>query len=317
MVIFNFNACGGNGLIGRALKTKLLAKGINVRIILRNPRRSQDLSWKTVESSGLPEDTHAVINLSGRSIGEINPKFLFSNRAYNEFLEEVRSSRIETTKTLVQSLSKSTKHFINSSAIGFYKPDLSRSYCEKDGYEESGFLSRLVHDWEAACSGSQLDGIRRVFVRTGIALSNDGGALANMYTSHRLGLAGPIGDGKQWFSWIHIDDLVNIFCFLLTDPSGQKLDGPVNATAPNPVRQGAFSRALCQSLGAPSFGGRIPTPAFVVKAMLGAHRAPLLLEGQRVLPVKVTAAGFRFQYPTLESAFENLYGRKLPPVPTD
>nr|CDS32514.2 epimerase family protein sdr39u1 [Hymenolepis microstoma] len=287
LVIYNFNTCGGNGLIGKALKAKLLSKGINVRIISRDPRRS-----KTVESSGLPEDTHAVINLSGRSIGEINSKFLLSN-TYNEFLEEVRS--------------------INET---FYQR-ISYCYCEEDRYEESGFLSRLVHDWEAACSGPQLDGIRRVIVRVGIVLSKHGGALANMYASHRLGLAGPIGDGKQWFSWIHIDDLVNIFCFLLTDPSGQKLDGPVNGTAPNPVRQGAFSRALCQSLGAPSFGGRIPTPAFVVKAMLGAHRAPLLLEGQRVLPVKATAAGFQFQYPTLESAFENLYGRKLPSVPTD
>ncbi|VDL24325.1 unnamed protein product [Hymenolepis diminuta] len=308
---------GGSGLIGKALKAKLLAKGINVRIISRDPKRSEDLSWKTVESSGLPEDTHAVVNLSGRSIGEINSKFLFSNSSYNEFLEEVHSSRIETTKTLVKSLSKSTKHFINASAIGFYKPDLSISYTEEDKYVESGFLSHLVHDWEAACSGPQLGGVRRVFVRVGIVLSKDGGALTNMYVSHRLGLAGPIGDGKQWFSWIHIDDLVNIFCFLLTDHSGQKLDGPVNGTAPNPVRQGVFSRALCQSLGAPFFAGRIPTPAFVVKAMLGEDRAPLLLEGQRVIPAKVVAAGFRFHYPNLESALENLYGRKPSPVPTD
>ncbi|KAM7537134.1 hypothetical protein Aperf_G00000069657 [Anoplocephala perfoliata] len=238
--------------------------------------------------------------------------------AYSSFLQEVHLSRIETTKTLVERLPESTKHFINASAIGFYKPDLSRTYTEEDSYVDYGFISRLVYDWEAACSDPKLGApVRRVFVRIGIVLSRDGGTLSNMYLSHRLGLAGPIGGGKQWFSWIHIDDLVNIFCFLLTDPSGQKLDGAVNGTAPNPVRQGVFSRALCESLGAPSFGGRIPTPTFMLRALLGRDRAPLLLEGQRVLPAKVAAAGFHFLFPTLESALENLYGKRPSPVATN
>ncbi|VDK38828.1 unnamed protein product [Taenia asiatica] len=223
---------GGTGLIGRVLKSKLLSKNANVRIITRDPKRNGDLSWD-------------------------------------------------------------------------------------DPGVDYGFLARLVRDWEAACSGTQLKGVQRVLVRTGIVLSKNGGALSKMYLTHRLGLGSPIGSGQQWLSWIHIDDLVNLYCFLIMNPAGLRLSDAVNGTAPYPVRQGAFSHALSEALGAPSIGEHIPMPAFMIRAIMGKERAPLLLEGQKVLPVKAQAAGFEFDFPTLELALENIYGKRPQPVPTN
>uniref|UniRef100_A0A5K3F7R9 DUF1731 domain-containing protein n=1 Tax=Mesocestoides corti TaxID=53468 RepID=A0A5K3F7R9_MESCO len=307
---------GGTGLIGKALSAKLTSMNINIRIISRCPRGKGDLSWKTIETCGLPEDTHVLVNLAGRTIGEINPMLLFpkNNR---QFLEELRSSRIETTKMLVNNLPTSAKKMINSSAVGFYKPDMDRCYTEDDPYVDYDFITRLVHEWESSCAGPKLSGVQCVLLRTGVVLSKNGGALSSMYWPHRLGLGGPVGNGRQWFSWIHIDDLVNLVCFLITDPSSESLTGPINATSPNPVRQYAFSRALSESVGAPPLGGRLPTPPFVIRAMMGRERAPLLLEGQRVLPVKAQAAGFKFAFPTLEAALENIYGKRPGPVPID
>ncbi|KAL5108130.1 hypothetical protein TcWFU_008841 [Taenia crassiceps] len=304
---------GGTGLIGRVLASSLLSRNANVRIITRNPKHSGDLSWNVVESCGLPEDTHVVINLAGRNVGEVSPKLLIPS--YRQaYLQDIYSSRVRATQILVKSTPKTTKTFINASAIGFYEPHLSRCYTESDLSVDYGFLSRLVRDWETACFGTQLEGVQRVLVRTGIVLSKDGGALSKMYLSHRLGLGGPIGSGRQWLSWIHIDDLVNLYCFLIMNSAGQRLSGAVNGTAPCPVRQGAFSRALSEALGVPSFGGHIPMPAFIIRAIMGRERAPLLLEGQRVLPAKAQAAGFEFNFPTLESALENIYGKRPQPV---
>eukprot|EP00108_Taenia_solium_P012002 TsM_000368000 transcript=TsM_000368000 gene=TsM_000368000 len=308
---------GGTGLIGRVLTSKLLSKNANVRIVTRDPKHNGDLSWKAVESCGLPEDTHVVINLAGRNIGEVS-SFEYKNYHFNishrqEFLQDVYSSRVRTTQILVKSIPKTTKTFINASAIGFYEPHLSRCYIEDDPGVDYGFLARLVRDWETACSGTQLEGVQRVLVRTGIVLSKNGGALSKMYLTHRLGLGGPIGSGQQWLSWIHIDDLVNLYCFLIMNPAGLRLSDAVNGTAPYPVRQGAFSHALSEALGAPSIGEHIPMPAFMIRAIMGKERAPLLLEGQKVLPAKAQAAGFEFDFPTLELALENIYGKRPQP----
>ncbi|VDD75168.1 unnamed protein product [Mesocestoides corti] len=278
---------GGTGLIGKALSAKLTSMNINIRIISRCPRGKGDLSWKTIETCGLPEDTHVLVNLAGRTIGEINPMLLFP------------------------------KFVVIVELLRFYKPDMDRCYTEDDPYVDYDFITRLVHEWESSCAGPKLSGVQCVLLRTGVVLSKNGGALSSMYWPHRLGLGGPVGNGRQWFSWIHIDDLVNLVCFLITDPSSESLTGPINATSPNPVRQYAFSRALSESVGAPPLGGRLPTPPFVIRAMMGRERAPLLLEGQRVLPVKAQAAGFKFAFPTLEAALENIYGKRPGPVPID
>ncbi|VDM16429.1 unnamed protein product [Hydatigera taeniaeformis] len=252
---------GGTGLIGKALTSKLLSRNASVRIITRNPRHNKDMSWETVESCGLPEDTDVIINLAGRYVGEVSPGLLIPS-------------------------------------------------------VDNGFLARLVREWETACSSTRLEGVKRVLVRIGVVLSKDGGFLSRLYQTHRLGLGGPIGSGQQWISWIHIDDLVNLFCFLIMSPAGKHLSDAVNATAPYPVRQGAFSHALSESLSAPFAGGHIFTPAFMVRAIMGRERAPLLLEGQRVLPAKAQEAGFKFNYPTLELALENIYGKRPRPVST-
>ncbi|BHF70776.1 hypothetical protein SprV_0301382900 [Sparganum proliferum] len=305
---------GGSGFVGRALISKLRAHNFNVRIVSRKPTEKKDLSWKTVTACGLPEDTQVVVNLSGRSIAEINPRFLIPS-VYQDYLEEVRSSRIKTTKLLANNLPKATRKFINASAIGFYKPDLSKTYTEDSPYQDYDFVTRLCRDWEAAAFVPNSQTVHSLRVRIGVVLARNSAFLNSLYTSHRMGLGGPIGSGQQWLSWIHLADLVDLFYFLITQPTVAGSD-VFNGTAPNPVRQAAFSRALSQSLGAP-LAGRVRTPALAMRLLLGGTRATLALEGQRVLPARALSQGFRFRFPTLESALEDIYGRRPSPVPTN
>lgn len=305
---------GGSGFVGRALISKLRANNFNVRVVSRKPTGKNDLSWQTVTACGLPKDTEVVVNLSGRSIAEINPKFLIPS-VYRDYLAEVRSSRIKTTKLLANNLPEATKKFVNASAIGFYKPDLSKTYTEDSPYEDYDFLTRLCRDWEAAAFVPESRTVHSIRVRIGVVLARDAPFLSSLYNAHRMGLGGPIGSGKQWLSWIHLADLVDLFYFLITQPTVAGSDA-FNGTAPNPVRQAAFSRALSESLGAP-MAGCVRTPSVVMRLLLGGDRAAMALEGQRVLPERALSQGFQFRFPTLESTLEDIYGRRPSPVPTN
>lgn len=209
------------------------------------------------------------------------------------------------------------KAFINASAVGFYKPSLTETFTEAAAYEDHGMITRLVKEWELAAQMPERKDIKQYQLRLGVVLSENSNFVKSLYPSHRVGLGGPIASGRQWISWIHLDDVVRIVQYLL-DPESSVPVGPVNATAPFACRQDAVSKAFSEAVNAPNLPfGPMHTPAFVAKLILGSDRSTLLLEGQRVVPQKLLDAGFNFKYPRLEDALEAIFQRRPTSVPTD
>ncbi|KAH8868838.1 Epimerase family protein [Schistosoma japonicum] len=306
----NFLIGGGSGFIGRSLASSLRLAGHKVQVISRKPKDINDVSWNSIKQSGLPKNVDVVVNLSGRSIGEVNASFLIKQN-YDRYIQEVFSSRLDTTKLLVD-LSKGTplKAFINASAIGFYAPDLEVTYDESAPFKNCGLITSLVKQCEDAAQIPSRPDIRQIQLRIGIVLAKDSNFIRSLYLSHRMGFCNPIGTGRQWISWIHIHDLIRIIEYI-TDPESVFSSGPVNCTAPEPVRQVTLAKALSESLGA-SFNplSKIPIPPFIFNYLLGKDRATLVVDGQRVVPTKLLNSGFKFTYPNLADAFENIFGHR-------
>ncbi|KAF5399190.1 Multidrug MFS transporter [Paragonimus heterotremus] len=305
---------GGTGLIGQALTATFRSVGHTVRILTRTPKANSDLSWLSIQSFGIPDNTDVVINLSGRNIGEVNPLYLLS-RLNAEYIKDVFASRVDTTKLLVKaSQAVPIRTFVNASAVGFYPPDLTAKFTESEPFKDSGVISRLVNEWESAAQMPSRPDVRQYQLRLGVVLARNSNFVKALYPTHRLGLGGPVGSGRQWISWIHLDDVVRIVNFLL-QPTCLVAPGPVNTTAPQACRQAALARAFCEALDAPKLPfGPLATPSFVAKLMLGSERATLLLDGQNVIPEKLLEAGYRFKYPRLEDALEVVFGRRPAPV---
>jgi uncharacterized protein (TIGR01777 family) len=209
-------------------------------------------------------------------------------------------SRKVGTEKLVEAIAQADvkpKVLVSASAIGYYGTSETATFDENSDPVAGDFLSQICQAWEAAARQVQdIEGVRLVIPRIGIVLG-DGGALERMLTPFRLFAGGPIGSGKQWFSWVHREDLVAILMRALTDES---MSGVYNATAPNPVRMGQACEALGQALNRPSW---LPVPDFVIEALLG-DGAVAVLEGQQVLPKHLQAAGFKYQYPTVGQAMQ-------------
>ncbi|TGZ66821.1 hypothetical protein CRM22_005114 [Opisthorchis felineus] len=200
---------------------------------------------------------------------------------------------------------------------GFYKPSLTETFTEAAAYEDHDMITRLVKEWELAAQMPERKDIKQYQLRLGVVLAENSNFVKSLYPSHRVGLGGPVASGRQWISWIHLDDVVRIVQYLL-DPESSVPVGPVNATAPFACRQEAVSKAFSEAVNAPSLPfGPIRTPAFVAKLILGSDRSTLLLEGQRVVPKKLLDAGFNFKYPRLEDALEAIFQRRPTSVPTD
>ncbi len=296
---------GGTGFIGQALCDRLLKLRHAVTVLTRDPARARRtlpaaaaaLAWTSASgaSPGLLEvleQADAVINLAGEPVAA--GRWTASRKA------AIRESRIGTTAALVSAMSRATHKpavFVSASAIGYYGPRDDEVLTEEAG-SGTGFLAELCRDWETAASTAQPLGIRVVLPRIGIVLG-PGGALARMLPAFRLGLGGPIGRGTQWMSWIHRTDLIElVLAFLSRD-----IRGPVNAAAPHPVTNADFSRALGRALRRPAV---LRVPAWALKAALGQMADELLLTGQRVLPQRAQAMGFRFRYPLLDEALHDL-----------
>ena len=215
------------------------------------------------------------------------------------------ASRIDTTRSLVESIKKAPskpKVLISASAIGYYG-DHEDEYVTEDTLPASDFLARVCKAWEAEAVKAQESGIRVVLIRIGGVLESDGGALPKMMPPFKLFLGGPIGSGKQWFSWIHRDDVAGIIKYALEN---EYVYGPVNAVSPNPVTNKEFSSALGKALHKPSW---LAVPAFVVKLTLG-ELGGMLLTGQRVLPEKILKSGYNFKYTDLEDALKAIFKKK-------
>lgn len=293
---------GGTGLIGRALCAYWLAAGHRLTVWSRQPERVPALCGAPVrgvrrlqELAGDVPD--AVINLAGAPIAE---------RPWTRKRKALLwGSRIALTEELLgwlESLERRPKVLISGSAVGWYGDGGERELTERSGPVSDDFASQLCGAWEETALRAQALGVRVVLLRTGLVLANPGGFLARLLPVFRLGLGGPIGNGRQWMPWIHLEDQIGLIDFLLQQ---SEASGPYNACAPVPVRNAEFARVLGRVLQRPAF---LPLPAFILRLGLG-ELSGLLLGGQRALPGRLLESGYRFHYHDLEAALTNLLRR--------
>ncbi|MGW0176434.1 TIGR01777 family oxidoreductase [Rhodococcus sp. NPDC003322] len=296
---------GASGLVGSALTAFLSTGGHRVlRLVRRAPRRPDERQWfPAAPAPDLLDDVDAVVHLAGASIAG---RFTEAHKA------AVRDSRIEPTRRLAElagTASDGPTAFVCASAIGLYGYDRDDEPLREDAGRGSGFLADVVADWEAATSPASDAGIRVVRVRTGIVQSPRGGTLRLLRPLFAAGLGGRVGSGRQWLSWIDLDDLVDIYHRALTDP---RLSGAVNAVAPEPVRAGEYARTLARVLHRPAL---LPVPGFGPRLLLGAQGArELATANQRVVPQTLLDAGHRYRRPTLEPSLRHQLGHIAEPT---
>ncbi len=283
---------GATGFIGRHLQARLEAAG---HAVLPVSRRPGAYDWSDESLRRGVREADAVVNLAGEN--------LFDKRWTAERKRELRSSRIETTRKLaLLAAERRPACFLSTSAVGWYGANESAVLDESSPHGQ-GFLAELCRDWEEAVEAATEAGVRTAVLRLGVVLGRGGGALAKMLPFFRLGLGGPLGSGKQWVSWIHVDDVCSLFLFLL---DGNRQRGPWNATAPAPVRMSELARTLGRVLHRPAV---LPAPAPMMRLALG-EVADVLLTGQNVVPRRALEAGFRFAHSELEDALRDVVSRR-------
>jgi len=294
---------GGTGLIGCQLCKALLAEGHQLTVFSRHPETVAAKCGASVQAMATlgewePERVFdAVINLAGEPIVDA-----YWSAGRKRIL---RDSRIALTEELVQRVAAAKQKpgvLLSGSAVGYYggsQPDLELDETAAAG---SDFSATLCKDWEAAALDAENSGVRVCLLRTGLILSERGGLLGRMLLPFKLGLGARLGSGKQWMSWIHITDYVAMVLRLLGDES---MRGPFNMTAPGPVSNAEFTQALARALHRPAC---FVAPGLFLKLVMG-ERATLLLDGQRVLPTRLAAAGGQFKYPELDKALDDLLNR--------
>lgn len=283
---------GSSGLIGTCLVTRLHAGGHQVvRLVRRRPRAGDEVFWNPahdeLDLDGLGQ-VDAAVHLAGAGVGD--------HRWTDSYKRTLHDSRVQGTRTLVSALVALDRRpavLVSGSAVGFYGSRGDQELTERSPGGQ-GFLADLVRDWEAETEPAARAGIRVALARTGLVLSPRGGALSRLLPLLKLGVAGPLGDGRQWWSWITLDDEVAALQFLLQGD----LSGPVNLTAPIPVRNRELIAALGRALHRPTL---LPAPAVVLRLALG-ELADDVLASQRVLPRRLLTAGFRFRHETVDAA---------------
>jgi uncharacterized protein len=287
---------GASGLIGSALASVLESHGHQVARLVRRPKgNGNEKQWDPMHevSPQLVSGFDSVIHLSGESV---------AGRWTAEKKRQIRESRVVSTKNLSWALAKAERPpsiFICASAIGFYG-NRGDEVLTEESPPGTGFLPEVCREWEAATDPAVRAGIRSVNLRFGIVLSPRGGALKQMLLPFRLGLGGRIGSGRQWYSWIHIDDVVAAILYTLAAPT---VIGPVNMTVPNPVSNAEFTRTLASALRRPAF---FAVPTFAAKLAFGEFAEEGLLASARVIPKKLVDTGFQFRYQELERALADL-----------
>ena len=295
---------GATGFVGSRLVELLNAEGHQLLVLTRNPTAAQKvfsnsvpnveiIAYTPTESGSWQQaiaGCDAVVNLAGEPIAE--------ERWTLERKQEILQSRQLGTQKIVEAIAIANPKpsvLINASAIGYYGTSETATF-EETSSPGNDFLAQVCQSWEAEATKVIATDTRLVILRLGIVLGM-GGAIAKMITPFKLFAGGPIGSGRQWFSWIHRDDLVNLILQALTRSD---IEGVLNATAPNPVRMAEFSMALGQVLKRPSW---LAVPSFALEALLG-DGAMVVLEGQQVLPKRTLATGFKYQYPEVKQALE-------------
>ncbi|MEH2163928.1 MAG: TIGR01777 family oxidoreductase [Nostoc sp.] len=298
---------GATGFVGSLLVKRLQAKNHQIVVLTRNTAFAKKVfpseafpnleivaytpnasgSWQSVIAS-----CDGVVNLAGEPIGE--------GRWTPERKQEILNSRKLGTQKIVEAIANANSKptvLINASAIGYYGTSETATF-DETSLSGNDFLAQVCQAWEAEARKVKDAGVRLVILRFGVILGN-GGALGKMIPPFKLFAGGPIGSGRQWFSWIHVDDVVNLIMQALTKP---EIEGVYNATAPNPVRMADLSQTLGQVMNRPSW---LPVPGFAIEALLG-DGAIVVLEGQQVLPKRTVETGFEYKYPHLQSALRQI-----------
>lgn len=288
---------GGTGFIGAALVQQLLDAGHDVAVLTRGAATpAKAVKWVPGAQGDWEkalDGAEAVVNLAGKN--------LFENRWNPEVKAAIRSSRIDITRQLVGAFGRAAKRprvLVSASAVGYYGPRGDEEL-DESAPGSGDYLGGLTSDWEKEAVAAEALGVRVVRVRIGVVLHPSGGALKQMIPPFRRFIGGPIGSGKQWFSWVSREDLLSILRFAI---DRDDLRGPVNAVAPNPVRLGEFCGALGAALGRPSW---FPVPGFMARLMLG-DVAEIVLTGQRVVPRALLKAGFTFKHAEAGPALKEL-----------
>jgi uncharacterized protein (TIGR01777 family) len=288
---------GAKGLIGAPLQRSLRERGHELLLASRKPPKDDSyIQWDIEKGFTEPqrlEGIDAVIHLAGENLSAL--------RWTEEKKKAIRDSRVLGTRNIVDAISDLEQRpgvLIAASAIGFYgdRGDEELTETSKAG---KNFLAEVCREWESEARRAEDSGVRTVLLRTGIVLSKDGGALGTMLTPFKFGLGGVIGDGKQWMSWISLDDQIEVINFALEN---EKLRGAVNAVGPDPVTNQEFTAVMGEVLYRPTF---IPVPEFAVHLAFGEMGEALLLDSTKVIPKRLLDAGYKFKFPDLKKAIEN------------
>ncbi|MEA5598304.1 TIGR01777 family oxidoreductase [Rivularia sp. UHCC 0363] len=298
---------GATGFVGSRLVERLLVENTEVLVLTRDPNRAQKIfpsnAYPNVEIAAYTPSTsgswqnqiascEAIVNLAGAPISE--------GRWTSDRKQSILSSRKLTTQKIVEAIVKSTtkpKVLVNASAVGYYGTSETAIF-DENSTPGSDFLAQVCQEWETEAQKVTDSGVRLVILRFGIVLGM-GGALGKMITPFKMFAGGPIGSGEQWFSWIHVDDIVSLILQVINSP---EMSGIYNATAPHPVRMAELSTTMGEVMNRPSW---LPVPAFAIEAMLG-DGAVVVLEGQKVLPQRTLQSGFKYDYPNLKPALEEI-----------
>jgi uncharacterized protein (TIGR01777 family) len=299
---------GGTGLIGSALVKSLIHDGHRVTVLSRSPEHKQEwgsdkvqiVGWdaRTAEGWGhLVDGADAIVNLAGSGISD--GRWTASRKRL------IQESRVNAGRAIIEAIraaSQKPKVLLQSSAVGYYGPGGNQIITE-DKSPGSDFLAHVCFEWEASTAAAKQLGVRRPVLRTGVVLSSKGGALPKMRLPFQFFIGGPLGSGKQYFPWIHIDDEVRAIRFLIEH---EQADGPYNLTAPNPPTNAEFSRDLGKAMGRPSL---MPVPGLALKTLFG-EMSTVLLDGQRAVPQRLQSAGFNFNYVDAVAAIQDILENK-------
>ena len=308
-----FVIAGGTGFIGSPLAEVYAEEGHDVQVLTRSLSDGEArhdpgtgkpgitrVGWRPSGTAGawarVVDDADAVINLAGEPLGDA--RWTPQRKAV------LRDSRILATRSLVEAIrsaSRPPRVFISSSAIGYYGASGAEPKTE-DSPAGTSFLARLAEEWEAEARKAESTGTRVVLLRTGLVLERSGGALPRMMRPFRYFVGGRIASGRQYMSWVHRLDVIEMIRWIIETPG---VIGAVNATAPHPVTNREFTRALGRALRRPAL---LPVPAFALKTIFGEMAEPLLLTGQRVIPARAQSHGYHFRYPEIDIAMRGIFG---------
>jgi len=290
---------GSSGLVGSALIPTLRADGAAVTRLVRGAPKADEIEWhpNQVELNRLSlEGFDVIVNLAGENVA--------GSRWTDDQKRKIRDSRVSGTHLLSEAIARMNAKpaaFICASATGIYG-DRDDETLDEQSDSGGGFLAGVCREWETACEPASKAGVRVVNLRFGPILAREGGMLAKLLTPFKMGMGGKVGSGKQYISWVSLDDSVSAVKLAIND---QNIRGPLNIVSPNPVTNEEFTKALGHVLNRPT---ALAVPAFAARLAFGEMADEMLLSSQKVLPKKLTAAGFQFRYPELEPALKKYVG---------